>query len=169
MLQPGESFKPYADCRVEAQWTEIITVTANTPVQSGDAFTPNGYTYSGKLAEGDTISLCLLVNQEQGDGFVAVPSERCDHERRGERHRRITSCAMKTATPCTRKNRSREPDPDPSLSRACSETVKITITAKEPVSNDGGKTYEQNGAVLSSGALNDGDSFRRCIARCEAE
>ena len=67
MLQPGESFKPYADCRVEAQWTEIITVTANAPVQSGEAFTPNGYTYSGKLAEGDTISNVDLIVNETGE------------------------------------------------------------------------------------------------------
>ena len=39
------------------------------------------------------------------------------------------------------------------------EKVKLTITAKEPVTKDGGKTYVNNGATISAGALSEGDAF----------
>ena len=153
MLQPGESFKPYADCRVEAQWTEIITVTANTPVQSGDAFTPNGYTYSGKLAEGDTISNVDLIVNETGEGFVAVPSNaQIQHDGKDVtaqyelRYEASAPAAKEETDPVT-------PEPPET------EKVKLTITANEPITNDGGKTYEPNSAVLSVGTLNEGDAF----------
>ena len=153
MLQPGESFKPYADCRVEAQWTEIITVTANTPVQSGDAFTPNGYTYSGKLAEGDTISNVDLIVNETGEGFVAVPSNaQIQHDGKDVtaqyelRYEASAPVAKEETDPVT-------PEPPET------EKVKLTITANEPITNDGGKTYEPNSAVLSVGTLNEGDAF----------
>ena len=156
MLQPGESFKPYADCRVEAQWTEIITVTANTPVQSGDAFTPNGYTYSGKLAEGDTISNVDLIVNETGEGFVAVPSNaQIQHDGKDVtaqyelRYEASAPVAKEETDPVT---------PEPPVPPE-TEKVKLTITANEPITNDGGKTYEPNSAVLSVGTLNEGDAF----------
>ncbi len=152
MLQPGESFKPYADCRVEAQWTEIITVTANAPVQSGEAFTPNGYTYSGKLAEGDTISNVDLIVNETGEGFVAVPSNaQIQHDGKDVtaqyelRYEASAPAAKEETDPVT-------PEPPET------EKVKLTITANEPITNDGGKTYEQNNATLS-GTLNEGDQI----------
>jgi hypothetical protein len=154
MLQPGESFKPYADCRVEAQWTEIITVTANTPVQSGDAFTPNGYTYSGKLAEGDTISNVDLIVNETGEGFVAVPSNaQIQHDGKDvtaqyELRYEASAPVAKEAEPVT---------PEPPVPPE-TEKVKLTVTANEPISNDGGKTYVQNNATLS-GNLNEGDQI----------
>ena len=155
MLQPGESFKPYADCRVEAQWTEIITVTANAPVQSGEAFTPNGYTYSGKLAEGDTISNVDLIVNETGEGFVAVPSNaQIQHDGKDVtaqyelRYEASAPVAKEETDPVT---------PEPPVPPE-TEKVKLTITANEPITNDGGKTYEQNNATLS-GTLNEGDQI----------
>ncbi len=155
MLQPGESFKPYADCRVEAQWTEIITVTANAPVQSGEAFTPNGYTYSGRLAEGDTISNVDLIVNETGEGFVAVPSNaQIQHDGKDVtaqyelRYEASAPVAKEETDPVT---------PEPPVPPE-TEKVKLTITANEPITNDGGKTYEQNNATLS-GTLNEGDQI----------
>ena len=58
--QPGQSVRPYADCRVEAQWTEIITISANAPVPEGESFVPNGWTCSGRLAEGDSVDSVTL-------------------------------------------------------------------------------------------------------------
>ena len=170
-LEPGQSFKPYAKCRLEAQWTEIITLTANAPVEEGDGFVPNGWTWSGKLREGDVIDSVALSVQEQEDGFVSVPSDaviKNGEENVTDRYilRYVQSEAVKkdeepapqpTEEPAPQPTE--EPAPQPTEEPAPPEKVKLTVTAKEPVSNDGGKTYEQAGAFLSAGALNEGDAF----------
>ena len=162
-LEPGQSFKPYAKCRLEAQWTEIITLTANAPVEEGDGFVPNGWTWSGKLREGDVIDFVALSVQEQEDGFVSVPSDaviKNGEENVTDRYilRYVQSEAVKKdEEPAPQPTE--EPAPQPTEEPAPPEKVKLTVTAKEPVSNDGGKTYEQAGAFLSAGALNEGDAF----------
>ena len=170
-LEPGQSFKPYAKCRLEAQWTEIITLSANAPVEEGDGFVPNGWTWSGKLREGDVIDSVALSVQEQEDGFVSVPSDaviKNGEENVTDRYilRYVQSEAVKkdeepapqpTEEPAPQPTE--EPAPQPTEEPAPPEKVKLTVTAKEPVSNDGGKTYEQAGAFLSAGALNEGDAF----------
>ena len=164
-LNPGESFKPYANCRVEGKWTDVITVTANAPVEDGESFAPNGYSYRGHLAEGDAISSVSLDIQELEDGFVAVPSEAVimnGEENVTDRYelRYVNSDAVRKDAPQDDPTPAptEEPTPEPT-EEPTPEPVKITITAQEPVTNDGGKTYEQNGAALSSGALNEGDAF----------
>ncbi len=170
-LEPGQSFKPYAKCRLEAQWTEIITLTANAPVEEGDGFVPNGWAWSGKLREGDVIDSVALSVQEQEDGFVSVPSDaviKNGEENVTDRYilRYVQSEAVKkdeepapqpTEEPAPQPTE--EPAPQPTEEPAPPEKVKLTVTAKEPVSNDGGKTYEQAGAFLSAGTLNEGDAF----------
>ena len=161
-LNPGESFKPYANCRVEGKWTDVITVTANAPVEDGESFAPNGYSYRGHLAEGDAISSVSLGIQEQEDGFVAVPSEAVimnGEENVTDRY----ELRYVNSDPVQKEDSGDEPapapDPEPDPEPAPADPVKITVTAKEPVSNDGGKTYVENGAILSAGALSDGDAF----------
>ncbi len=150
LLQPGESFKPYADCRLEAQWTQIITVTANSPVESGDSFASNGYTYSGKLAEGDTISNVDLTVSETAEGFVSVPSN-ARIERDGQDVTDRYELRYVSSEPVVKEE---EPTPPAPV-----EKVKITITANKPVTRDGGKTYEQDNAALSAGSLSEGDQI----------
>ena len=161
-LNPGESFKPYANCRVEGKWTDVITFTANAPVEDGESFAPNGYSYRGHLAEGDAISSVSLGIQELEDGFVAVPSEAVimnGEENVTDRYelRYVNSDAVRKDAP--QDDPTPAPTEEPTPEPVPVEPVKITVTAKEPISNDGGKTYEQNGAALSSGALNEGDAF----------
>ena len=164
-LNPGESFKPYANCRVEGKWIDVITFTANAPVEDGEGFAPNGYSYRGHLAEGDAISSVSLWIQEVEDGFVAVPSDAVikngEEDVTGHYEFRYVGsdpvrkdAPQDDPTPAPTEEPAPEPTEEPTP-----EPVKITITAQEPVSSDGGKTYEQNGAVLSSGALRDGDAF----------
>ena len=161
-LNPGESFKPYSNCRVEGRWIDVITVTANTPVEEGESFAPNGYSYRGHLAEGDAISSVSLWIQEVEDGFVAVPSDAVI--KNGEEDvtghyefRYVGSDPVRKDAP--QDDPTPAPTEEPSPEPVPVEPVKITVTAKEPISNDGGKTYEQNGATISAGALNDGDAF----------
>ena len=161
-LNPGESFKPYANCRVEGKWTDVITFTANAPVEDGESFAPNGYSYRGHLAEGDAISSVSLWIQEVEDGFVAVPSDAVI--KNGEEDvtghyefRYVGSDPVRKDAP--QDDPTPAPTEEPTPEPVPAEPVKITVTAKEPISNDGGKTYEQNGAALSSGALNEGDAF----------
>ena len=154
MLKPGESFKPYADCRVVAQWTQIITITANTPVASGDSFVSNGYTYSGKLAEGDTIADVELTITNEENRFYSIPSNA--RIQRGSQD--VTdqyALVYVTSEPAVKEE---EPAPSEPPMPPAPEKVKITITANEPVTKDGGKTYEHNGATLS-GTLNEGDQI----------
>ena len=161
-LNPGESFKPYANCRVEGKWTDVITFTANAPVEDGESFAPNGYSYRGHLADGDAISSVSLWIQEVEDGYVAVPSDAVI--KNGEEDvtghyefRYVGSDPVRKDAP--QDDPTPAPTEEPTPEPVPVEPVKITVTAKEPVSNDGGKTYEQNGAALSSGALNEGDAF----------
>ena len=153
-LQPGDSFKPYADCRLEAQWTQIITITANVPVESGEGFAPNGYSLSGKLAEGDSVAnVDLTVTSEDGR-FYSVPSN-ARIERDGKDVTDQYALVYVTSEPAVKEE---EPTPSEPPVTPAPEKVKITITANEPVTKDGGKTYEHNGATLS-GTLNDGDQI----------
>ena len=153
-LQPGDSFKPYADCRLEAQWTQIITITANVPVESGEGFAPNGYSLSGKLAEGDSVAnVDLTVTSEDGR-FYSVPSN-ARIERDGKDVTDQYALVYVTSEPAVKEE---EPTPSEPPVTPAPEKVKITITANEPVTKDGGKTYEHNGAVLS-GTLNEGDQI----------
>lgn len=172
-LNPGESFKPYSNCRVEGRWIDVITVTANTPVEEGESFAPNGYSYRGHLAEGDAISSVSLWIQEVEDGFVAVPSDAVikngEEDVTGHYEFRYVGsdpvrkdAPQDDPTPAPTEEPAPEPTEEPTP-----EPVKITVTAKEPVSNDGGKTYEQNGAVLSAGALNDGDAFAGVVVEVQ--
>ena len=167
-LNPGESFKPYANCRVEGSWIDVITVTANAPVEEGESFAPNGFSFRGHLADGDAISSVSLGIQEQEDGFVAVPSEAVimnGEENVTDRYelRYVNSDPVQKEDSGDDPTPAPDPDPEP----VPVEPVKITVTAQEPVSNDGGKTYEQNGAVLSSGALNEGDAFAGVIVEVQ--
>ena len=161
-LNPGESFKPYSNCRVEGSWIDVITVTANAPVEEGESFAPNGFSFRGHLAEGDAISSVSLFIQEVEDGFVAVPSEaviKNGEEDVTDRYelRYVNSDSVRKDAP--QDDPTPAPTEEPSPEPVPVEPVKITVTAKEPISNDGGKTYEQNGALVSAGALNDGDAF----------
>ena len=168
-LQPGQSFKPYADCRLEAQWTEIITLTANAPVASGDSFVPNGWTWSGKLAEGDVIDSVALTVQELEDGFICVPSDAVIKngeanvtDRYALRYVQSDPVKKEEAPEPTQEPEpqpTEEPAPQPTEEPVPVEPVKLTVTAREPVTNDGGKTYEHNGALLTAGTLNEGDAF----------
>ena len=167
-LNPGESFKPYANCRVEGKWIDVITVTANAPVEDGESFAPNGYSFRGHLAEGDAISSVSVTVQEQDGSFVAVPSEAVIMN--GEEN--VTAhydLRYLNSDPVQKEDSGDDPTPapDPDPEPVPVEPVKITVTAQEPVSNDGGKTYEQNGAVLSSGALNEGDAFAGVIVEVQ--
>ena len=154
MLQPGDSFKPYADCRLEAQWTQIITITANVPVESGEGFAPNGYSLSGKLAEGDSVAnVDLTVTSEDGR-FYSVPSN-ARIERDGKDVTDQYALVYVTSEPAVKEE---EPAPSEPPVTPAPEKVKITITANEPVTKDEGKTYEHNGATLS-GTLNEGDQI----------
>ena len=153
-LQPGDSFKPYADCRLEAQWTQIITITANVPMESGEGFAPNGYSLSGKLAEGDSVAnVDLTVTSEDGR-FYSVPSN-ARIERDGKDVTDQYALIYVTSEPAVKEE---EPTPSEPPVTPAPEKVKITITANEPVTKDGGKTYEHNGATLS-GTLNEGDQI----------
>ncbi len=73
-LDPGDSFVPYADCILEAEWSNIITITANEPVLQDDDFVTNGYWSDGELAEGDRIDEVTLSVQEQDGMYVCTPS-----------------------------------------------------------------------------------------------
>ena len=175
-LDPGESFKPYADCRVQGKWIDVITVTANAPVASGESFAPNGFSFTGRLAEGDAIDSVSLSVQEQDGGFVAVPSEaliKHGEENVTDRYelRYVNSEPVQKEAPAEyptpaptqepQPEPTTEPQPEPTTEPqpAPAEPVKLTVTAKEPVTKDNGKTYEQDGALLTSGALNPGDAF----------
>ena len=160
-LDPGQSAKPYADCRVEAQWTEIITISANAPVQDGDSMVSNGWTYTGKLDSGDVIDSVTLNVEEQAEGFVAVPSGAVIL-RSGKNVTDRYELRYENSVP-VQKEDGPAPGGDDDTPPAPKEPVKLTITANEPVTRDGGKTYEQNSAVLSAGALNEGDSFASIV------
>ncbi|MBR3474300.1 MAG: hypothetical protein IKH34_04455 [Oscillospiraceae bacterium] len=169
-LNPGESFKPYANCRVEGKWIDVITFTANAPVEDGESFAPNGYSYRGHLAEGDSISSVSLWIQEVEDGFVAVPSDAVI--KNGEEDvtghyefRYVGSDPVRKDAP--QDDPTPAPTEEPSPEPVPVEPVKITVTANEPISNDGGKTYEQNGAVLSAGALSEGDAFAGVVVEVQ--
>ncbi len=169
-LNPGESFKPYSNCRVEGRWIDVITVTANAPVEEGESFAPNGYSYRGHLAEGDAISSVSLWIQEVEDGFVAVPSDAVI--KNGEEDvtghyefRYVGSDPVRKDAP--QDDPTPAPTEEPSPEPVPVEPVKITVTANEPISNDGGKTYEQNGAVLSAGALSEGDAFAGVVVEVQ--
>ena len=159
-LSAGDSFKPFADCRLEARWTPILTLTANAPVEGSDGFVPNGWTYSGTLQEGDSIDSVALSVTEQADGFVSVPSnavisrEGVNVSDRYELRYVNSEPVKKEAEPEPEPQPEPEPEPQPEP-----EKVKLTITANEPVYNESTKTFDPNNAVLSSGALRDGDSF----------
>ncbi|MBQ6272792.1 MAG: hypothetical protein IJK63_01050 [Oscillospiraceae bacterium] len=153
-LQPGESFKPYADCRLEAQWTQILTITANVPVESGEGFAPNGYSLSGKLAEGDSVANVDLTITSEDGRFYSVPSN-ARIERDGKDVTDQYALVYVTSEPAVKEE---EPAPSEPPVTPAPEKVKITITANEPVTKDGGKTYEHNGATLS-GTLNEGDQI----------
>ncbi len=172
-LNPGESFKPYSNCRVEGRWIDVITVTANAPVEEGESFAPNGYSYRGHLAEGDAISSVSLWIQEVEDGFVAVPSDAVikngEEDVTGHYEFRYVGsdpvrkdAPQDDPTPAPTEEPAPEPTEEPTP-----EPVKITVTANEPISNDGGKTYEQNGAVLSAGALSEGDAFAGVVVEVQ--
>ena len=175
-LNPGESFKPYTDCRLEGEWIDVITITASAPVQSGEDMISNGWTYSGSLHEGDTIAAVNVTVSEQEGGYVATPSDAAivngtdnvtsDYELRYVSSEPVQKEAPAEPTP----EPTTEPTPEPTLeptpeptteptTEPTVEPVKLTITAKEPVSNDGGKTYVSDGALLTEGSLNPGDSF----------
>ena len=160
-LDPGQSAKPYADCRVEAQWTEIITISANAPVQDGDSMVSNGWTFTGKLDSGDVIDSVTLNVEEQAEGFVAVPSGAVIL-RSGKNVTDRYELRYENSVP-VQKDDGPAPGGDDDTPPAPKEPVKLTITANEPVTRDGGKTYEQNSAVLSAGALNEGDSFASIV------
>ena len=160
-LDPGQSAKPYADCRVEAQWTEIITISANAPVQDGDSMVSNGWTYTGKLDSGDVIDSVTLNVEEQAEGFVAVPSGAVIL-RSGKNVTDRYELRYENSVP-VQKEDGPAPGGDDDTPPAPKEPVKLTITANDPVTRDGGKTYEQNSAVLSAGALNEGDSFASIV------
>ena len=169
-LNPGESFKPYSNCRVEGKWIDVITFTANAPVEDGESFAPNGYSYRGHLAEGDAISSVSLWIQEVEDGFVAVPSDAVI--KNGEEDvtghyefRYVGSDPVRKDAP--QDDPTPAPTEEPSPEPVPVEPVKITVTANEPISNDGGKTYEQNGAVLSAGALSEGDAFAGVVVEVQ--
>lgn len=147
LLNPGESFKPYADCRVEAQWTEIITITANPPIQDGDGFVPNSYTASGKLADGDSITGVELNISEEDGRYVSTPSA-ATIENDGKD---VTDRYELRYIPSEAALKNEEPAPI--------VKTELTITAREPITNDGGATYVQNGALLTEGALNEGDEI----------
>ena len=169
-LNPGESFKPYSNCRVEGSWIDVITVTANAPVEEGESFAPNGFSFRGHLAEGDAISSVSLFIQEVEDGFVAVPSEaviKNGEEDVTDRYelRYVNSDSVRKDAP--QDDPTPAPTEEPSPEPVPVEPVKITVTAKEPISNDGGKTYEQNGAVLSAGALSEGDAFAGVVVEVQ--
>ena len=158
-LNPGESFRPYADCRVVAQWIEIITITASEPVAEGDSFAPNGYTYTGKLIDGDAIASVELRMDSDGSQYFSVPSQAVirrgeedvtsEYELRYVNSAPVTKEAEPTTEPTT------EPDPEP----APVVKTPITITANAPTLGSDGKTYEPAGAMLTGGALNEGDSI----------
>ena len=158
-LNPGESFRPYADCRVVAQWIEIITITASEPVAEGDGFAPNGYTYTGKLIDGDAIASVELRMDSDGSQYFSVPSQAVirrgeedvtsEYELRYVNSAPVTKEAEPTTEPTT------EPDPEP----APVVKTPITITANAPTLGSDGKTYEPAGAMLTGGALNEGDSI----------
>ncbi len=148
-LQPGRTIKPYADCRLEAQWIEIITVTANDPVKSGDDYAANGCSVSGRLAEGDSVVSVSLTVIEQDGGFLVVPSDAVikngeDDVTSGYVLRYVNSGLVLP-----------EADADPT---PASEPVSITVIAYEPVLNAEGTGFQQNGAGYS-GTLNEGDQF----------
>ena len=169
-LNPGESFKPYSNCRVEGKWIDVITFTANAPVEDGESFAPNGYSYRGHLAEGDAISSVSLWIQEVEDGFVAVPSDaviKNGEEDVTDRYelRYVNSDPVQKDAP--QDDPTPAPTEEPSPEPVPVEPVKITVTANEPISNDGGKTYEQNGAVLSAGALSEGDAFAGVVVEVQ--
>ena len=169
-LNPGESFKPYTNCRVEGSWIDVITVTANTPVEEGESFAPNGFSFRGHLAEGDAISSVSLWVQETENGFVAVPAEAVimnGEENVTDRYelRYVNSDPVQKDAP--QDDPTPAPTEEPSPEPVPVEPVKITVTANEPISNDGGKTYEQNGAVLSAGALSEGDAFAGVVVEVQ--
>ena len=145
-MDPGQSFVPYGNCRLEAQWTQVITVTANAPYESDGQFYTNGWTYTGSLAYGDNIDSVTLNVMEQADGFVAVPSD-AYISRNGENVTGSYILRYENSQPV---QKAAAPDPTP---------VYLTITANAPVTYDGGQTYVPDSAALTEGMLNPGDSF----------
>ncbi len=156
-LKPGDSFKPYADCRVEAQWIEIITISANMPVEAEEGFRPDGSQYTGTLAKGDEITEVTLTVNQDGNQFVCVPSDAVikhgdrDVTDRYELHYVPSEAAIKEDSSSDEGTEPVDPEPAPK--------TDITIAANAPITNDGGKTYQSNGHSIVSGELNDGDEI----------
>ena len=155
LLAAGDSFRPYTDCRLEAQWKSIITITANTPVSGADGYQANGYTYSGSLREGDSIESVQFAIEENAGQIVSVPSGAVI--RSGEKDVTADYELRYVASEPAEKQDDPTPAPSPEDPTPAPKTA-ITITANEPVLDSDGKTYVANGANYS-GTLNEGDSI----------
>ena len=155
-LKGGDSFRPYADCRLDAQWQSIITITANTPVSGSSGYEPNGYSYSGSLSEGDAIESVQYTIMEDAGQITSVPRDAVikngDHDVTANYELRYVP-----SDPVSKE--ADDPDPAPDDPEPAPVTkVAITVTAQEPVLGSDGKTYTANGATYS-GTLNPGDSI----------
>ncbi|MBR3475483.1 MAG: LPXTG cell wall anchor domain-containing protein, partial [Oscillospiraceae bacterium] len=123
-----------------------ITITANEPItkDEGKTYEPNDAVLTeGSLNAGDVLASVQIEVKQNADGtYVAVPSGAVIKNGYVDKTTdyAITYLPSKPVTPPVQK-------------------IKISITAKEPVTKDGGKTYEPDSALLTEGSLNPGDSL----------
>ena len=124
-----------------------LTITANDPVtkDEGKTYEPNGAILTeGTLNEGDSFaSIQIDVQLNENGNYVAVPHDVVikNGDKDNTASYDITYVASEEVVPA-------KPEP-----------VKISIKANVPVTKDGGKTYEADGAAVAEGKLNEGDSL----------
>ncbi len=146
ILKPGESFKPYADCRVETKWTERLTITANKPEKTEFGVHATDYELSGTLEQGDKIRSVSYEIREAEGGYISVPSNAVIL--RGTKD--VSDQYLISYLP----SEVLIDDPDPI------EPIELTITANPPVADGMGGAVE-DGSHISAGALAEGDTLQQ--------